>query len=45
MNKAIFLDRDGVINKEVHFLYKIEDFRLIPNVVEGLIRLSEAGYN
>ena len=25
--KTIFLDRDGVINKEVNYLHKIEDFK------------------
>jgi len=27
--KVIFLDRDGVINKEVGYLHKIEDFKLL----------------
>ena len=26
MTRALFLDRDGVINKEKNYLYKIEDF-------------------
>jgi D-glycero-D-manno-heptose 1,7-bisphosphate phosphatase len=30
--KAIFLDRDGVINKEVGYLYKIKDFVFIDGV-------------
>ena len=29
LNKALFLDRDGVINIEKHYLYKIEDFELV----------------
>ena len=28
-NKAIFLDRDGVINREIGYLNKIEDFEFI----------------
>ena len=26
INKACFLDRDGVINEDIGYLYKIEDF-------------------
>jgi len=34
MKKALFLDRDGVINKEKNYLYKIEDFEFIDGVFE-----------
>lgn len=34
MRKALFLDRDGVINKEKNYLYKIEDFEFIDGVFE-----------
>lgn len=46
MNKAIFLDRDGTINSdEGHFyIYRKEDFRFNPGVVEGIRRLNKAGY-
>ena len=30
--KTIFLDRDGVINKEIKYLHKIEDFEFIDGV-------------
>lgn len=33
---AIFLDRDGVINKEKNYVHKMEDFELENNVLEGL---------
>lgn len=36
-NKALFLDRDGVINKDLGHVYKIKDFKLIKNI-EVLIR-------
>ena len=26
MKRALFLDRDGVVNIEINYLYKIEDF-------------------
>lgn len=43
-NKAIFLDRDGTINVEKHYLYKIGDFEFLPGVIEGLKLLQDAGY-
>lgn len=42
--KAAFIDRDGVINEERHYVHRIEDFVLLPGVVEGLARLRDAGY-
>ncbi len=44
MNKAIFLDRDGTINVEKHYLYKREDFEFLPGVIEALKKLQAAGY-
>jgi D-glycero-D-manno-heptose 1,7-bisphosphate phosphatase len=43
-NKAAFIDRDGVINEEREYVYQIEDFVLLPGVVEGLMLLRDAGY-
>ncbi len=43
-NKAIFLDRDGVINIEKNYLYKIEDFEFIDGVFESLKYLQSKGY-
>ena len=34
MLKALFLDRDGVINVEKDYLYKIEDFEFINGIFE-----------
>ena len=34
MQKALFLDRDGVINVEVNYLHKIEDFVFIDGIFE-----------
>ena len=44
MEKAIFLDRDGVINVEKNYLYRIEDFEFIDGVVEALVYLQDLGY-
>lgn len=42
--KAIFLDRDGVINKHIGFLRKSEEFELIPGVIEGIKAINKSGY-
>lgn len=42
--KAIFLDRDGTINKYVPFLKDIADFELIPGVAEAIKKINESGY-
>lgn len=39
---AIFLDRDGVINREVHLLQDIKDFELIPEIIPVLFQLNLA---
>lgn len=44
MNKFIILDRDGVINVEKDYLYKIEDFVYETGVIESLKILQEKGY-
>ena len=33
-HKALFLDRDGVINVEKEYLYKQEDFEFIDGIFE-----------
>lgn len=42
--KAIFLDRDGVINKYVGFLRDINEFELIDGVTESIKKINESGY-
>lgn len=44
MQKAVFLDRDGVINIEKDYLYKIEDFEFINGVFSTLKTLQDNGY-
>lgn len=39
--KAVFLDRDGTLNDDQGFVHKIEDFKLLPGVIEGLKLLQE----
>jgi D-glycero-D-manno-heptose 1,7-bisphosphate phosphatase len=42
--KVIFLDRDGTINYDEGYTYKIKDFKLLDNVVEGLLKFKEEGF-
>jgi D-glycero-D-manno-heptose 1,7-bisphosphate phosphatase len=42
--KAVFLDRDGVINKHVGFLRSIDDFELLPGVAKAIRKINELGY-
>lgn len=42
--KAIFLDRDGTINKYVGFLRNIDDFELIDGVSEAIRHINQSGY-
>jgi len=44
--KAIFLDRDGVINDNsiAYYVYRIQDFKLNKGVLEALKCFSDKGY-
>ncbi len=47
MQKAVFLDRDGVINEiraDKEFYYRKEDIKIIPNVPEAIKILKDAGF-
>ena len=44
MNKVVFLDRDGTINIDKHYLHKIEEFEFLPGAVEGMKKLQDLGY-
>jgi D-glycero-D-manno-heptose 1,7-bisphosphate phosphatase len=44
MDKVVFLDRDGVINVEKNYLYKIEEFEFIDGVFDSLNYLQKLGY-
>lgn len=42
--KAIFLDRDGTINKYVGFLRNIDEFVLLNGAAEAIRKINESGY-
>ena len=44
MPKALFLDRDGVVNVEKNYLHKIEEFELVEGIVEVCRAYQEDGY-
>lgn len=44
MKRAIFLDRDGTINIEKDYLYKIEDLEFEKNAVKALQIFKKLGY-
>ena len=43
-NKAVFLDRDGTIAKDVHYCSRPEDFELFPNTAKAIRLLNEHGF-
>jgi D,D-heptose 1,7-bisphosphate phosphatase len=42
--KAVFLDRDGTINRYVGFLTDIGQFELLPGVSEAIKAINQSGY-
>jgi D-glycero-D-manno-heptose 1,7-bisphosphate phosphatase len=42
--RAVFLDRDGVINVDRHYVHQIEQFEFIVGVPQALQRLQQAGW-
>ena len=41
---AIFLDRDGTINKEIQYLHEPDKFQFTNNAIEGIKKLYDAEY-
>ena len=44
MIKGAFFDRDGVLNKDVHYLYRPEDVQWVPGAKEAVAELTRQGY-
>ena len=42
--RAVFLDRDGTINKYVGFLRKAEEFELLDGAAEAIRKINQSGY-
>lgn len=43
-NKAVFFDRDGTLNVDVHYLHRSEDFKWIPEAKEAIKYVNDHGY-
>ena len=44
MNRAVFCDRDGVINVDHGYVHRWDEFDIIPGVPEALSALRQAGW-
>ena len=44
INKACFLDRDGVLNEDIGYLHKSEDFKWIDGAVEAIKLLKKNNF-
>ncbi len=44
LNRALFLDRDGVVNIEKDYVYKIEDFEFMEGIFELCKHYKNLGY-
>jgi D-glycero-D-manno-heptose 1,7-bisphosphate phosphatase len=46
MNKAVFIDRDGVVNSDegLYYIHKKEDFKLNEGIVQNISFLKKAGF-
>ncbi len=42
--KAVFFDRDGVVNVEKDYAHKVEDFEFLPGVFEAARDFAQKGY-
>lgn len=44
-NKAVFLDRDGILNEEIgDYVWTLENFKIVPGIVDVLKELKSKGY-
>lgn len=44
IRKAVFLDRDGTINRDPGHLYRTEDFEFLPDADKAIASLKKKGY-
>ena len=43
-NKAVFFDRDGTLNVDIHYLHRPEDFRWTPDAKKAVRYVNDHGY-
>jgi D-glycero-D-manno-heptose 1,7-bisphosphate phosphatase len=44
LRAAVFLDRDGVITEDTHYLHRAEDVRFIPGAPEAVADINQLGF-
>jgi D-glycero-D-manno-heptose 1,7-bisphosphate phosphatase len=45
MQKAVFLDRDGILNEERgDYVWLLQDFKIVPGIIDVLKELKNRGY-
>lgn len=44
MTKAVFLDRDGVINREVDVLRSVKQLKLLPGAARAVEKINKSGF-
>ena len=44
LRAAVFLDRDGVITEETHYLHRAEDVRFVPGALEAVAEINQLGF-
>jgi rfaE bifunctional protein nucleotidyltransferase chain/domain len=44
LRKAVFLDRDGVINRDKAYVHRWEDFEFLPGAISGMRTFQDLGY-
>ena len=44
LHKAVFFDRDGTLNVDVHYLYRPEDFQWTPGAIDAIRYCNDHGY-
>ena len=43
--RCIFLDRDGVINRDTGYVSKWQDFEFLPGALDAMTRIHDAGFD
>jgi D-glycero-D-manno-heptose 1,7-bisphosphate phosphatase len=44
MKKAVFLDRDGIVNIDKNFIKSWDEFEFVPGIFENIRRLNQVGF-
>ncbi len=42
--KAIFLDRDGTLNRDVGYVTHLDDYELLPRAAAAVKKINDAGF-